>query len=225
MHEDPTLVIYALDSHAAQELITSVQTIVGQQSCGGVGPSRGLIFALDLSTENAFPQISECGSQGVREARGFPDLRPYCLSNKPYFPESFTLDLNCLQRAGVLAGFAPPPAWSCALTTDILFRESVATRLGKLALGVLSIPDEVPPEALLLSAPAVPLMLLAQGMLALKYASIDFELMRLQREEVVTLACSLPSAKTPSEHRERAAVIEAAVDARWQAIWKRRPRD
>jgi hypothetical protein len=49
--------------------------------------------------------------------------------------------------------------------------------------------------------------------------------MRLQREEVIRLACASSRKVDPVVRHKKVGVIEADIEARWHAIWSSRPVD
>lgn len=154
-----------------------------------------------------------------------PDGRPYCLSKRPYFRESFSMSYQEAIRLGILDIQDPRPAWICFLATDqhldMAFDEQIERQRQQYGESL----KEVPVIVRVLSFPAELSMSAAALFIIPRYRSIDSELMHLQRSETLNRALIKACYEGGLLRAERLKNVRDETDRVWKDIWVRRPID
>ena len=154
-----------------------------------------------------------------------PDGRPYCLTKRLYFRESFSMSYQEAVRLGILEDQDPRPAWICFLATDehlnMAFDEQTERQRQQYGESL----KEVPTIVRVLSFPAELIMSAAALFVIPKYKSIDSELMHLQRRETLNCVLIRTCYEDGLLRTERLNNIREETDRVWKDIWVRRPID
>ncbi len=219
------VIIYANDPANAQELRECIENELAgfRERYDGAPKGPGLVLAIETATAlEPVPAVEEWRAAHV-DRHG----RPYCLdAYAPYFRESFRMPFDAALEARLLEGLDAAPAWVCLLTTDAHRTvAAVAKAKARFSNGGVKTADPSVIPAMLLSAPALPLMYLAHGCLAGVYAVIDADLMHLQRRETLWKAFVHATQSTPEWRKAQLAVLESEIDRTWRDIWRSRPVD
>lgn len=154
-----------------------------------------------------------------------PDGRPYCLSKRPYFRESFSMSYQEALRLGFLDIQDPRPAWICFLATDrhlnMAFDEQRERQRQQYGESL----KEVPVLVRMLSFPSELIFSAAALFVIPKYRSIDSELMHLQRRETLNHALIRCCCEDKTLRSQRLESLRDEIDRAWKYIWVRRPID
>lgn len=151
--------------------------------------------------------------------------RPYCLSNRPYFRESFSMPYQEAIRLGILDIQDRRPAWICFLATDhhlnITFDEQIERQQQKYDDSL----KELPVIVRMLSLSSELIFSAAPLFVIPKYRSIDIELMHHQRRETLNRALIKACSEDGLLRSERLKNVRDETDRAWKDIWVRRPID
>ncbi|MCH7702790.1 MAG: hypothetical protein IID37_13995 [Planctomycetes bacterium] len=158
------------------------------------------------------------------------ERRPYCFDRIPYFRESFGMSSDDAIELGMLQSGVEQPVWICFLATDGHFWDALATKQAQINEGrnrriheLLSNAEAWP--AILLSAPALPLMFAMAGFIHVSWTQIDHSLMELQRREILWEALIDSRLNNKLAAQLELKGLRQDIDEEWRRRWFNRPMD
>jgi hypothetical protein len=229
--------VYALDAAAAEELRAWLEAELALfRSRYQCTIGRGIVISVD-SREDPNEAVEAWHTVNVRRDRRIhwtssirnqtfvsDSGRPYTFVDPWYFREGFSMPMHVATEIGIMAGNLNEPTWLCFLPSEEYYNMCFQEKHTKAKAEVERAMKTASPDQALYGALLGIAARIAIPVYRSIFRSMDADLMRLQRREMLWQellnSSDLPEARRTAEIE----AVRSEIDEEWKSTYFRRPR-